>query len=154
VVGERHVSTHQSHHTQGRHHLPSGRPLCADLTTATFNRSVTRTHARALRACSNLSAEAISSGVRIDDWEKSERFLLSLGDDSCIHLPKSRSASDAGCRSGLYKTDDSPRSFADPLPSSQSFTSPPLNPSQISTLIRHPLIVSPSSFSNTHPRRG
>jgi len=30
---------------------------------------------------SNLSAEAIISGVRIDDWEKSERFLMSLGDD-------------------------------------------------------------------------
>jgi len=30
---------------------------------------------------SSLSAEAISSGVRIDDWEKSERLLMSLGDD-------------------------------------------------------------------------
>jgi len=30
---------------------------------------------------STLSAEAVSSDVRIDGWEKSERFVISLGDD-------------------------------------------------------------------------
>jgi len=30
---------------------------------------------------SSLSAEAISSGVRTDGWEKPERFLMSLGDE-------------------------------------------------------------------------
>jgi hypothetical protein len=29
---------------------------------------------------SSLSAEAVSAGIRIGDWEKSERFLMSLGD--------------------------------------------------------------------------
>jgi len=85
VVRKRHVPAHQFQ-TQGGHHLPSRRPLCTHLTTATSTQSVARKDARALRVLFKPQCRTLKRFMEHSKQEKSRGSINNV--DGYLSTPQ------------------------------------------------------------------